>query len=409
MSESVRISFVMATYNRRDVVLATLHRLYCLGMSPRETEIIVVDNASSDGTAAAVARRFPEVRLVALRTNYGACGKAFGVDVARGEFVVFLDDDSYPRPGSIQRMVYKFECDPGLGAASFMAHLPDGRCECCALPDVFIGCGVGIRKAALEAVGGLDRNLFMAAEEYDLSFRLVGAGWGVRTFTDLHVDHLKSPTARSSARLVYHDTRNNLYLVARYLPDPWARVYRADWALRYGWIAAAAGQRRAYWRGRLRASADYRAQRRRHARYRLEEPALESLFAHQRVAREMRRLAEAGAQRVVLADFGKNIYPFMAGARAAGLEITAIGDDFFAAPGRYYRGLPLVPLTEALCNGGDAVVIANASPVHAMRTENRLRSLTERPILRWFGYDVDAPHGASSPSAFELQKQTVSA
>ena len=88
MSDVGTVSFVIATHRRRDVVLSTLQRLYCLGMSMPDSEIIVVDNASGDGTTEAIAERFPQVRVIAMERNLGSCAKAFGVDEARGEFVV---------------------------------------------------------------------------------------------------------------------------------------------------------------------------------------------------------------------------------------------------------------------------------------------------------------------------------
>ena len=203
MSSHTQISFVIATHNRRNVVLATLRQVHSLGLNPSDTEIIVVDNASSDGSAIAIGEQFPDVRVMTPRKNLGSCGKALGVDVAQGQYVVFLDDDSYPWPGSIERMVSHFERDDKLAAAGFCVHLPNGGQECSALPNVFIGCGVGFRRQALTEVGGLDRSLFMQAEEYDLSFRLINAGWKVETFSDLNVDHLKSPQARLGRRTVY--------------------------------------------------------------------------------------------------------------------------------------------------------------------------------------------------------------
>ncbi|MCB9850501.1 MAG: glycosyltransferase [Phycisphaerales bacterium] len=393
------ISIVIATHNRRDVTLATLHRLFCLGAETRNAEIIVVDNASSDGTAGAIAERFP-VQCVALDRNLGACAKARGVTIARGEIVVFLDDDSFPRPGSLTRMLAHFAADETLGAASFMTHLADGKRECCAFHNVFIGCGVGIRRDALTQVGGLDESLFMAAEEYDLSFRLINAGWRVQTFEDLHVDHLKSPVARASSRLVYYDTRNNLWLTARYLPDGLATIYRGDWAQRYRWIAMQAGHRSAYWRGYLAASMHYGKQRRDYASHRLSPDAVEAIFHLDYVERRMRLLRDAGVQSVLLADLGKNIYAFVRAARRVGVEVAAIVDDRFAAPGRTYRELPVLTRNDGLQLPADAIVVANTSPEQARRTEQSLRESTALPIHRWFDYVL--PSADAQPAKSEL-------
>src|SRR5688572_5803311 len=245
----IDVTFLIAAYNRRDVLLNTLRQLRRCGLPPESFETILVDNASTDGTAEAVTAAFPEVLLIREKVNCGACAKNAGLPLARGRFVVFLDDDSYPLPGSVARMVRHFEADPSLGAAVFDVQLPDGSGECSAYPNVFIGCGTGFRRRALAQVGGLPDDFFMQAEEYDLSLRLLAAGWDVRRFDDLHVAHLKTPTARKSTRTTRLDVRNNLTLIARYFPDRWVTPFALDWANRYAMLAAARGHRLAHWRG----------------------------------------------------------------------------------------------------------------------------------------------------------------
>ncbi len=388
MPTAASLSFVLATYNRRDVVLATLQRLRDLGDDCAGAEIIVVDNASCDDTAAAVRATFREVQVIQAGRNLGACAKALGVDRAGGEYVVFLDDDSYPRPGSIPRMMDRFRADAGLGAAGFLVYLPDGRAECSALPNVFTGCGVGFRRDALREVGGLDRTLFMAAEEYDLAFRLVTAGWKCVTFSDLAVDHLKTPHARASARLVYYDTRNNLILIARYLPDEYECTFRQDWSQRYGWIAQAAGHRAAFWRGWLAGRCRRGRERSTYAPWRLTDSAFEYLFRFERICDRMAAVAHGGARTVLFADLGKNIYPFVRAAQRVGLRIACIADDRMGGAARRYRGLPIRSLADGLACKPDAIVVSNTSPVHAAITAERLAAVTTIPIHRWFGYDI---------------------
>lgn len=378
-----RVSIILATHNRRDVVLNTLRKFDDCGLDAHEREVIVVDNASSDGTADAAAAA-QGVRVFPQSRNLGACAKGLGIRHARAEHVLFVDDDSYPRPGCLLRMLRAFERMPRLGAAGFTAHLPDGSQECSALPHVFVGCGVGFRTAALRAAGGLDLSLFMAAEEYDLSFRLLRSGWQVETFADLQVDHLKSPQARQSERISYYDIRNNLLIARRYLPDEAARIYAADWTLRYRWLAERSGHVAAFERGlragRWRALTDGL----RRARTPLSDEAFESAFSWRRVQREMGRLASLGVRRIVLAEWGKNAYAFVRGAARAGLTVTAIADDRFAAPRREYRGIPMLHTAEALRMRHDAVIVSNTSYVHAERRSADLRSIANAPVHCWF-------------------------
>lgn len=375
------VSFVLATHNRCAVVVDTLSRIADCGLARSDFEVIVVDNASTDGTPEAVAPLAD--RVLRMHRNGGSCAKAAGAEQATGRYLVFLDDDSHPRPHSIERMIRHFEAHDDLGAAGFAVHLPDGRQECGALPNVFVGCGVGLRAAALRAVGGLDRRFFMQAEEYDLSFRLASAGWQVRVFDDLHVEHLKTPQARRTARTTFYDIRNNLLVAARYLPRPFNYVYRRDWCQRYRWMSQRDGHLAAHRRG-LAAGTLWAVRDRWAYRARRLAPApLERFFSWDRIESKMRDLRATGAGRVIFAELGKNVFAFYRGARLAGIEVAAIGDDRLAGPNRRYRGVPVVLMDEALRSVADAVVISNTSHVHSADACARLMGQTSLPVHNW--------------------------
>lgn len=378
-----RVSIILATHNRRDVVIETLHSVAECGLPRNDYEVIMVDNASTDGTPEA-ARGLADV-VLPLARNSGSTAKAIGVDHAQGSYLVFLDDDARPRPGTLPAMVERFERNSSLAAAGFTVHLPDGRRECGALPGVFVGCGVGLRAEAVRAVGGLDQSFFMQAEEYDLCFRLVNEGWRIAVFDDLHVDHLKSPQARRSARTTYFDTRNNLRVAARYFPDEYYDLYGADWRQRYDWLAWRDGHRTAFLRGWAAGLIRGGSERRAYRGHRLDVDALEFFFRWNAVEAAMRSLAADGVKRIALADLGKNVYAFYRGAMRTGLEIRAVADDRFAAPGRTYRGIPVLSSADALELRVDAIVVANAAPVHAQTTKQRLLDQTTLPVHCWFG------------------------
>lgn len=374
----------MATHNRRDVLLNTLGEVRLAARAVEPYEIIVVDNRSRDGTAEAVREHHPQVKLIRSPGNLGSCAKALGVEKATGRYILFLDDDSYPRPGSIERMIAYLEADAFLGAVGFHVHLPDGSCECSALPNVFVGCGVGFRAGMLRDIGSLDPSLFMQAEEYDLAFRMISAGWRVDRFPDCHVEHLKTPNARKSARRVYYDTRNNLIVLYRYVPASHFGIYRHDWNQRYRWIAADNGHRVTHLRGLISGHACGIPDRRLYRPLRLDAETIETLFRFDEIHERMNAVRQGGARRVVLAEFGKNIYPFFRAARQCGLEILAVADDGFAAPKRRYRNVPILPERDALDLKPDAVVVSNTSPVHAELAAKRLGTATDVPVHAWF-------------------------
>ncbi len=396
MSAPPRLSVILATRDRREVVLNTLDQVRDCGLPRDLFELIVVDNASSDGTVDAL-RGQQDVHTVALSVNLGSCAKSLGVERAHGELLLFLDDDSYPRPGAVERMLAHFETEPRLGAAGFLVHLPDGRQECCALPGVFVGCGVGLRAAALREAGGLDSSFFMQAEEYDLAFRLVEAGWDCRVMGDLAVDHLKTPHARISERTAYFDVRNNLRVAARHLPSPYYDLYAEDWLQRYAWLAERDGHEAVVARAATRAYAQADGERAAFADRRLRARALELFFGWDYVAQHMQTLMGDGVRSVVLFDYGKNLFAFYRAAQRCRLFIEAIADDGLADGRRSYRGVPLVTVDEALQIPADALVVSNTSFVHAQRRAADLRSRGDRPVLNWFPSPAahDSPGGAS--------------
>lgn len=386
---TLKVSYILATHNRRDVLANTLARITNRGLNRADFEIIVVDNASTDGTLD-VARAGADT-VLDLKENYGSCAKAFGVDIARGEYIFFLDDDSYPSC-DVDLLAASMKSDPRVGARGCRVYLPDGQIEGAALPNVFVGCGVILRATALREVGGLDRTFFMQAEEYDLCFRLVQAGWVVCASGGT-VDHIKSPQARRSDRTTYYDTRNNLRVIYRYLPEWAMEVCKDDCLQRYEWLAESAVHQKAHAKGASEGITLGETERRTFANWRLTPEVFEHFYRWDFIRQQLRRLAEDGLKRIVLADLGKNIFPFVDGARHAGLEILAIADDRFARPGRYYRDIPVIPVREALnLDSIDCFVVSNTADVHANKTYRRLSQQTKVSVRYWAPWYI--PGGA---------------
>lgn len=380
MSELL-VTFLIATHNRRDVLLHTLRHVLRCGLSADEFEVIVVDNASGDGTAEAVALRFPSVLLLRQTENLGPCAKNIGLARARGRFVVFLDDDSYPAPGSVLRMLRHFDSNPSLGAAVFTVTLPNGLHECSAYPNVCIGCGTGFRAEALREAGGLPDDFFMAAEEYDLSLRLLDAGWDVRPFDDLHVTHLKSPAARFPSRVTRLDVRNNLLLAIRSFPRSWRLPYAISWLKRYHLIAKAKGHRAAFWAGLLTGAMAALASQ----ECAIAGPTFEEFAKVGETERRLRSVAlRLRLRDVLFIDLGKNVLAYHRAAEQCGLRIVGIADDNLGGRGFTYEGIPIVSDQEAGRLRFDAAIVSNLSPVHAAARLSTWRALQERPVIDLF-------------------------
>ncbi len=381
------VTFVIATHNRRAVLLQTLQRLLStsdISQTSESTairsEIILVDNASTDGTADAVAARFPAVRILRQARNRGASAKNAGIPIACGQFIVFLDDDSYPKPNSTRRMVQYFRAHADLGAVVFDVVLKDGSHECSAFPTVFIGCGAGFRREALDQVGGLPDDFFYQAEEYDLSLRLLEAGWDIQRHDDLQVLHLKTKTGRCPARTTRLDVRNNFTLITRYFPRRWILPFAITWMRRYRWIAQTKSWRHrpAFWLGLAQGIG--RSLRPGHRRP-VSEAAFERFAMIRMIHERMKQLTGDGCRSVLFIDVGKNILPFWLAARACDLRVAAIADNTLAKKRRRFHGIPIVDDASAARLQFDVAIIANVSPVHVAQRLAEMRGLLVQPVV----------------------------
>ncbi len=111
-AEAPLVTIGILSFNRRDEVRHTLQRIAEQTYEP--VEVLVVDNASSDGTAAMVREEFPDTRVIALEENVGEEAKNPMLRGARGDIVVILDDDSYPAADAVGRIVEHFTRDPNM-------------------------------------------------------------------------------------------------------------------------------------------------------------------------------------------------------------------------------------------------------------------------------------------------------
>lgn len=378
----MKLSYVLITRNRRERLLKTLQLLATTTPLPEGTwETLVVDNASEDGTAGAVRRAFPDVHLIPLPENEGMPARNHAIAHAAGRYIAFLDDDSYPIGDTIPTALHYLAHHAKTAALVGRVILPNGALEAPAFPRVTLGGASIVRKSALDKVGGFATEFFRQAEEYDLSFRLWQAGFSVERFEDLQFRHDKEPGGRSSSEVHRLDLRNNLILVERYLPRELRRAYRSDWIRRYGLVAMHDGYSGAV----HRALCESRVWARREAsigRRTLGATAIEQLFDLDRQASEVARWATANRiQRVVLADYSKNVYATYRACQLAGLDVAALADARAAFAGRNYRGVPIVSDADAARQTPDGVVLSTINPAQVEPRMTQLRASFQCPIL----------------------------
>lgn len=262
MDES-RLSVVMVTHNRAGSVLQALAGLAAL---PERPQVVVVDNASTDGTADAVAARHPDVRVVSPGRNLGAAGRTVAAGIVDSEYLAFCDDDSGWAPGALTRAAAVLDAHPQLGllAAKVLvgtALRTDPVCVAMSrsplVPEIgqpgrpvlgFVACGAVARRSAYLEVGGCHRCYGVGGEERLLAIDLAAAGWQVSYVDDVVAVHTPDPAHARPDRAVI-ELRDDLWTA--WLRLPLAEAVRASvrrigprWRAAEGWralLAAAAG------------------------------------------------------------------------------------------------------------------------------------------------------------------------
>jgi GT2 family glycosyltransferase len=239
---AVDVSVVLVNYNTREVLERTLAAVLA-DANAIAMEVIVVDNASADGSAAMVRDRFPSVRLIVNDTNrYYSAANNQGMRSSSGRHVLILNPDAEPRPGTLAAMVACMDEQPDIGALSVPMYFPGGVLQrnCARDPtravllldytpvglllgplrrrtldrhwygdwdrtnardvDVLPGSCLMVRREALQRVGGFDERLLMYFAEDDWCRRIRQAGYRAAYRPVGGVVHPEGTSVRQVAR-----------------------------------------------------------------------------------------------------------------------------------------------------------------------------------------------------------------
>jgi GT2 family glycosyltransferase len=378
----MKLSYVIVSYNRRESLLKTLGILEThTPLSRSAWEVWVVDNASTDGSAQAVRTSFPSARIIQRDRNEGVWARSHAFARAAGDYIVLLDDDSYPVGNAVVDSVDHLERHPTCGAVVGRVVLPDGSLEACAIPTVMISCAVVLRKSVIDRVGGFRREFFRKAGEYDFSYRIWQAGFSVDRFEDIVYRHDKVLSGRSSHQAHRLDLRNNLILIDRFIPANMRPVMRRDAVQRYSAMARHAGQGRAVTQALIEA-AGWRVREALTGRETLDTATFERIFAFQSQQQRVAAWAhEHNIRSVALADFSKNLLGAWRAGVNNGLDVRAVVDDHPAFAGLSYEGAPVVGRDQLRSLDVQGVIVSNINPAQVASRTEAVRQVFHGPVL----------------------------
>lgn len=246
------VSVVIVSFNTRDLLRE------CLQTLERESigvtyEVIVVDNASRDGSADMVEKEFSQAKLIRSEVNLGfAAANNRGFALANGRYVVLLNSDAFLSPGALRKSVEKMEANPqiGLGGGRLISRdntlQPSARMFPSILNDALILSGLStkyanshffgrpdrtwadpnqpaqvdwvpgaysiIRREVLEQINYFDESFFLYYEEVDLCRRIKQAGWEIWYWPDVIVVHIGGESSKTITHLSMSSAGSQLTL-----------------------------------------------------------------------------------------------------------------------------------------------------------------------------------------------------
>ncbi|HXV04753.1 MAG TPA: glycosyltransferase [Solirubrobacterales bacterium] len=240
------ISYCVVNTNGREHLLACLAAIERTHPVGAEREVLVLDNASEDGSAEAVLGLGGDIRLIALERRAGkAANDSTLLREARGRYCLLLNEDSELRPGAAGALIAALDADPRAGAAGAQLLDPAGRPVPCAWRFPGVGTALAgalflhrrltvqsrgaktrgvdwaqssallVRREAAAVVGYLDPGFFVYYDECDFCKRLVEAGWRtlyVPAAQAIHHDQLSTDLAAGLPRIVEFHRNRDLYM-----------------------------------------------------------------------------------------------------------------------------------------------------------------------------------------------------
>ncbi|GIO35151.1 glycosyl transferase [Paenibacillus antibioticophila] len=260
------LSVIIVSYNTRLLTLGCLQSVFA-SETEYAYEVILVDNASGDGSAAAIKEHFPQVSIIENKDNVGfAKANNQAMTVAGGRYVLMLNSDTVVQPDTLQKMIAYMDVHPHTGAAGCKVILPNGSLDkACkrGFPtpsaafyylfglsrlfpvsprfnryqlghldpdlthavDCLVGAFMVVRQETIWQVGVLDEAFFMYGEDVDWCYRIKQAGWGIDYYPATCIVHVKGASSRRKPLKIIYEFHRAMWL-----------FHRKHYKQRYSWF-----------------------------------------------------------------------------------------------------------------------------------------------------------------------------
>ncbi|MEN3014687.1 MAG: glycosyltransferase [bacterium] len=191
-------------------------------------EIIVVDNASTDGTYELIKQKYPKVKIIRLEKNVGIAGWNEGFKIGQGDYFLVLDDDAYIEGNTLTKLVNRVRkysinllsmkvINP-YTMEEYTKSYPTGLLS-------FWGCAVLISKDTIKEAGYYDENIFVWAHELEYTIRILSRGLNHCYSPDIIAYHMKKNTHsdRQKLKISYrYNTKHIFYIAGKYFRGKYA-------------------------------------------------------------------------------------------------------------------------------------------------------------------------------------------
>ncbi len=246
-----KLSIIILSYNTNAILKQCLESIYRYPPSD-SFELIVVDNASSDGSSQMVLKHFNQVKLIQLQSNRGfAAGNNAGLKVSRGEYVMFLNSDTQIKAETLDQLIKFMDTNAGVGMVTPKVLLPDGSIDLAChrgfptpwnaltyftrleslFPnfrlfggyhqtwkdfntthtiDATAATAIIVRVSTIKQVGELDEQFFLYAEDLDWCKRFKDSGWDIVYYPHVTVLHHKSASGKKRSLMSQSEQQQKL-------------------------------------------------------------------------------------------------------------------------------------------------------------------------------------------------------